>query len=140
MRPLLLADFAQELVGGGIARRALVEVVDLLVLGRLARGQQAVDRRQLGLEAQPQRQAHAGRVGHGDAELAHALFEALAMPGFGLGHPAQDVGLALVHALGDELVNRAGHDLALPRLQQAIADFGGCLAHGRPRLPIVSER
>ena len=45
VRALLLADLAQQPIGLEVSGRALVEVVDLLVLGRLARGQQPVDGR-----------------------------------------------------------------------------------------------
>ncbi|MDQ6806738.1 MAG: hypothetical protein M3065_17645 [Actinomycetota bacterium] len=53
MRALLLADVAQETVGDLVAGRALVEIVDLLVLGRLPRREQAVDRGDPRLELHP---------------------------------------------------------------------------------------
>jgi hypothetical protein len=62
VRALLLTDISQQPVGHGVAGRSLVEIVDLVVLGRLARRQQPVDRRNSGLQPQPQRQANAARV------------------------------------------------------------------------------
>ena len=40
-----------------------------------------------------------------------------------LRHPPQDLGLALGHPLRDQLVDRAGDDLAPPGLQQALANL-----------------
>ena len=131
MRALLLADLAQQRIRGCVAGRAFVEVVDLLVLRRLAGGEQPVDRSDPGLQAQPQTQVHTGWVGHLDAELLHALLEPVTVPALGLGHAAQDLGLALVHALGDELIHRAGHDLAAPGLEQPVTDISRGLGHRR---------
>ncbi|HUO70141.1 MAG TPA: polysaccharide deacetylase family protein [Solirubrobacteraceae bacterium] len=54
------------------------------------------------------------------------------MPALGLGHPPQDVRLALGHPLRDQLVDRARHDLALPGFEKAPADLVGSAArdHG----------
>ena len=46
------------------------------------------------------------------------------MAALGLGHPSQDVGLAVVHPPRDQLVDRAGEDLAAPGCEQPIADLG----------------
>jgi hypothetical protein len=56
------------------------------------------------------------------------------MAGLGLRHPPQDVGLALVQALRDQLVDSPREDLATPRRQQPLADGGvglGALVRGR---------
>ena len=49
------------------------------------------------------------------------------MAALGLGHPPQDLGLAVGHPLRDQLVDGAGHDLAAPGLEQALADLGESL-------------
>ena len=82
-----------------VAGRALVEVVDLLVLGRLARGEQPVDRRDPGLEAEPQRDAHAVRVGHVDSSSRIRSSSRVRWPPSACRHPPQDLGLPLGHAL-----------------------------------------
>jgi hypothetical protein len=120
----------QQLVGRRVAGRALVEVADLVVLGRLARRQQPVDGRDPRLQAKPERQAHARRVRPLDPELLHPLLEPAAMPGLRLGHAPEDVGLAVGHPACDQVVHAAGDDLAFPGLEQAFADLGGCVGHG----------
>ncbi len=124
MRALLLADVSQQLVGRGVTGGALVEVVDLVVLGRFARGEQPVDRRDSCLQPQPQRQPHARGVGNVDSQLLHALLEAPAVTALCIGHPPQDLPLALGHATGDQVVHRSGHDLTPPGLEQALAYLG----------------
>ena len=121
----------QQLVRRRVAGRALVEIVDLVVLGRLARGQQPVDGSDPRLEAQPQRQADARGIGTLDSELLHPLLEAPAMAALRLGHAPEDVGLAIGHPARDQVVHAAGDDLAFPSLQQAFADL--CGASAMPR-------
>ena len=120
---LLLADLAQEPVGLGIAGRALVEVVDLVVLRGFARGEEPVDRRQARLGPEPGREPHARGVGDRDAELAHPRLEPPAVPALGLGHAPEDVGALVVHPLRDQPIDGAGLDLAAPRLEQPVADL-----------------
>ena len=131
VRALLLADVVQQLVGRGVAGRALVEIVDLLVLRRLAGGEQPVDGSDPRLQSRPAREPDAVGRGDLDAELAHPRLEPLAVARLGLGHPAHDLALALRQALRDQLVHAAGLDLAAPRLQQALADLGCRVGHRR---------
>ena len=136
VRALLLADLAQQLVGHRIPRRALVQIVHLVVLGRLAGGEQPVDRGDLRLQPQPQRDPHARGVRHGDRELLHSRLQPAAVNAFGLGHPPQDLGLALGHPLGDQVIHGPRHDFAAPRLEQALSDL--CRAFGH--VPQPSQR
>jgi len=123
MRALLLADVTQQAIGGLIARRALVEIVDLLVLGRLPRGEQAVDGRHARLQSHPRRELDRALVGDGDAELVHPRLEALAVTALGGGHAAQDVALALGHPPADELIDTTRFDFATPCFEQAVANL-----------------
>jgi hypothetical protein len=124
MDPLLLADIAKKRVGRGVPGGPLVEVADLLILGRFARGQQPVDGRDARLKARPPREMHALGRGNVDRQLGHSRLEPLAMTGLRLGHAPQDVRLARSHSRRDQLIDPAGLDLAAPRLQQPITHLG----------------
>jgi peptidoglycan/xylan/chitin deacetylase (PgdA/CDA1 family) len=129
MRALLLADLAQQLVGRRVAGGALVEIVDLLVLGGLARRQQPVDGGDPRLQAEPQPRPHGDGVGHLDPERAHPLLERPAVAALGLRHPLEDLGLAVGHPPRDQLIHRAGDDLSTPPLEQAVANLDGGVSH-----------
>jgi hypothetical protein len=129
VRALVLADLAQQPIGGCVAGGALVQVVDLVILRRLTSRQQPVDRRDPRLKAHRQRKAHALRVGDGDPELLHPLLEPLPVAPLGLRHAPEDRCLAIGQPAGDQVIDRARDDLALPRLEQAIADLFGGLVH-----------
>jgi hypothetical protein len=126
VRTLVLTDLAQKAIGVGVSGRALVEIVDLVVLGSLAGAQQPVDRRDPSLKPQPQRKANARRVGHRDLELLHSLFQAAAMAAFGLGHAAEDLGLAIGQG-GRSAHRQHRRRSRLPRLSAGVL--------GRPRSP-----
>ena len=117
---LVLPDLAQQAVGVGVPGGALVKVPNLVVLGRLACGQEPVDRGDPRLQAHPRGDLHAVRVGDRDAELVHPALEAPAVAALGLGHLAHDLGAAVVEPLGDQLVDTPGLDLPPPRLEEAI--------------------
>jgi len=129
VRALLLANLAQQPVGDGVSGRAPVQLVDLFVLGCLPGGQEPVDGRDPRLQAQPQRQTHAGGIGHLHPQLSHPGLQAGAVAALGLGHPPQDVGFPLGHPPGDQVVDGAGDDLAPPGLEEALAHLGGSLSH-----------
>jgi hypothetical protein len=124
VRSLVLADLVQQAVGIGIAGRSSVEILDLAVLGRLPGREKAVDGGELGLQPQPRREANGRRIGDLDSELRHPFLQAAAMAGLRLCHPPQYGRLTLRHALGNQLVDRAGLDLAAPGLEEALSHFG----------------
>ena len=129
VRALLLADLMQQPVRLGIAGRALIEDVDLVVLGSLARGEQPVDRCDPRLQARPQGEPDAVRRRHLDADLAHAGFETLAVTRLRVGHPPHDLGLAIWQPVGDQLIGGARFDLATPCCEQSVADLWRRLRH-----------
>jgi hypothetical protein len=120
VRAFLLAQVAQQRVGGGIPGCLLVEDVDGVVLGRLGGGEQAVDRGDPRLRAPPQRHPHALRRRHLDPELAHPPLQPIAVTGLGLRHAPQDLRFARGHPQRDQLVQSTGVDLLAPGVQQVL--------------------
>src|SRR5581483_3228866 len=88
-----------------------------------ASGEEPVDRREARLEPEPRGNSHGSRSRNGNAELAHPLLEPPTVSSLGLGHPAQDLGASRIRLPArDQLVDRAGPDLAAPGLEQARGD------------------
>ncbi len=123
MGALLLSNFSEQMVRGGISGRAHVEVVHLIVLSRLAGRQQPVDGGDARLQPQPQRQPYTRRIRDRDLQLLHALLEPLAMTALSFGHPPEDFALSIGQPARYQVIHRSRDDLALPRLQQAFANL-----------------
>src|SRR6266699_3858413 len=110
----------QHIVGGRIACRAVVAVVDLALLRGLHARDHHRDRREPRLQPLQRRQSRALGRWDVDAELLQSLLDALAMTRFGLRDLPDDVRLTRVaHALGEDLVLRPRLHLAAPRVEQA---------------------
>src|SRR5947207_15954960 len=110
----------QHLVGGRIACRAVIAVVDLTLLRGLHARDHHRDRRELSLQSLQSRQPRALGRRDVDAGLLQPLLDALAMTGFGLRDLPDDVcATRVAHALGEDLVLRARLHLAAPRVEQA---------------------
>ena len=125
---LVLADGGEELVGSLVSSGTVVPVVDLLLLSRLARREDLVQRRDPHLQVEPRRDPDRRRVGDCDPHLPQPRLDAPPVPTLRLGHTPQDLGLAgVLGTFRQQLVNLVRLDFSLPRLKQP---RGGLRAFG----------